>query len=365
MRHARDLRAEVLLPGHPFEETLAFFLDLGFVIEAIGPADAPSYAALSAFGLRVRIDAAHRGASGELRLLQPKIELEATVVAPNGTRIHRVPADPPVVIPTARPEIVVRSPGADGEGWTAGRAGMAYRDLIPCRWGGRYIASHIRIERGGPVPDYVHFHRVAFQVIVCLRGDVEVVYEDQGEPFALRPGDAVIQPPEIRHRVLSCSDRLEVLEVGSPAVHETRADPALELPTAQARTDREYDGQRFVHHKASSAAWLAGPADGWTHAASQLGAASRGAVGLRQHRAKPNATWRGTHEGSDPDALRLWFVRAGDGVLSVTPPGHATPTDRHPLGPDGSAAVPARSGFEWTAGSDGLELIEVTAPAAT
>ena len=34
----------------------------------------------------------------------------------------------------------------------------------------------------------------------------------------LRAGDFVTQPPTIRHRVLECSDGLEVLEVGSPAV---------------------------------------------------------------------------------------------------------------------------------------------------
>ena len=45
---------------------------------------------------------------------------------------------------------------------------MLYRDLIPSRLGGRYIASHITIAEGGPVADWVHFHRVAFQLI-CVR----------------------------------------------------------------------------------------------------------------------------------------------------------------------------------------------------
>ena len=38
---------------------------------------------------------------------------------------------------------------------------MLYRDLIPSRLGGRYIASHITIAEGGPVADWVHFHRIA------------------------------------------------------------------------------------------------------------------------------------------------------------------------------------------------------------
>ena len=46
---------------------------------------------------------------------------------------------------------------------------MRYRDLIP-RLGGRFIASHILIDQGGPVSDYVHFHSVRFQMIYCHNG---------------------------------------------------------------------------------------------------------------------------------------------------------------------------------------------------
>ena len=93
---------------------------------------------------------------------------------------------------------------------------MLYRDLIPGRLGGRYIASHITIPEGGPVADWVHFHRIAVQMIVVRRGWVRVVYEDQGEPFVMNAGDLVLQPPEIRHRVLESSPGLEVVEIGCP-----------------------------------------------------------------------------------------------------------------------------------------------------
>src|SRR6266571_2827934 len=36
-----------------------------------------------------------------------------------------------------------------------------------------------------------------------------------------RKGDCILQPPGIVHNELDCSDDLEVLEVYSPAVHET------------------------------------------------------------------------------------------------------------------------------------------------
>ena len=79
--------------------------------------------------------------------------------------------------------------------WGVGRAGMLYRDLLPDRAGGACIVSHIRIPVGGEVPDYVHFHRVAFQLIYVLAGWVDVVYEGQGAPFRLHARDFVTQPP--------------------------------------------------------------------------------------------------------------------------------------------------------------------------
>ena len=130
---------------------------------------------------------------------------------------------------------------------------MQYRDLIPSRLGGRFIASHIRIPDGGPVPDYVHFHHIRFQMIYCKAGWARLVYEDQGEPFLFHAGDCVLQPPEIRHRVLEASDGLEVIEIGCPAVHETFADHAMTLPTPHLLPERDFGGQRFVRHVAAKA----------------------------------------------------------------------------------------------------------------
>src|SRR4030095_14859961 len=140
------------------------------------------------------------------------------LTSPDGTRIELVEARLPVEVPEGTQEFVL-SRMADT--WGVGRAGMQYRDLIPSRLGGRFIASHIRIPEGGPVPDYVHFHRIRFQMIYCKTGWARLVYEDQGEPFLFHAGDCVLQPPEIRHRVLEASDGLEVLEIGCPAPHET------------------------------------------------------------------------------------------------------------------------------------------------
>lgn len=145
--------------------------------------------------------------------------------------------------------ILSRASGGYGEG----RAGMRYRDLIPGRLGGRYIGSHITVEAGGPVDDWVHYHHVALQLIVVRRGWVKVVYEDQGDAFVMTAGDMVLQPPTIRHRVLESSPDLEVIELAAPALHETFADHALALPNVA--SGRSFGGQDFMHHRAAEAPW--------------------------------------------------------------------------------------------------------------
>lgn len=155
-------------------------------------------------------------------------------------------------LPPFEPEfILTRAGGAAGHG----RAGMLYRDLIPRRLGGRYIASHISIPGGGPVSDWVHFHKVALQFLYVRRGWVCLLYEDQGDAFVMGEGDLVLQPPEIRHRVLESSSNFEIIEIGAPAVHATFADHALELPNGT-HPGRVYGGQRFLHHKAAETPWM-------------------------------------------------------------------------------------------------------------
>ena len=252
-------RAEVVLPCPDLDATLSFFTErLGFRLERIFPADDPAVAVISGHGLRIRLDRRRTGDAGALRL----VCRDSTMLregprewtAPNGTRIELVEAEPPLVLPPIRPSLVVRRGASEGD-WTAGRAGMLYRDLIPGRQGGRFIASHIRIPEGGPVPDHVHYHKVRFQMIYCYRGSVRVVYEDQGPPFVLAAGDCVLQPPRIRHRVLECAPGLEVVEVSCPADHETVIDHALSLPTATLDAERDFGGQRFVRHEVSQARW--------------------------------------------------------------------------------------------------------------
>lgn len=197
-----------------------------------------------------------RGSGFRLDVIYPADDPHTAILAKDGATIRLTSqpevSDLPSELPPFRSELLVsQGGGQSGEG----RAGMLYRDLIPGRLGGRYIASHITIPDAGEVSDWVHYHRIALQLIYVREGWVRVVYEDQGEPFVMKKGDLVLQPPEIRHRVLESSGGLEVIEVGCPAVHATYADHDMTLPNGSIDHARKFEGQRFLRHIASDTAW--------------------------------------------------------------------------------------------------------------
>jgi len=348
--------AEVVLPSRELEATLAFFEDrLGFQLEAIFPADAPAVAVIAGHGLRLRLERAGEGAPGRLRMLCHEPERvangERVLVAPNGTHIELVQADTPVVVPPLKSEFIISRMG-DGV-WDAGRAGMLYRDLIPGRLGGRFIASHIRIAEGGPVPDYVHFHKIRFQMIFCRTGWVRLVYEDQGPPFVMQAGDCVLQPPQIRHRVLESSPGLEVIEIACPAVHETFAENLLTLPTPRIDPERDFGGQRFLWHVAAKARWQPWRVAGFECRDTGMSEATRGLAGARVVRPKGAAeTPRETHARE----LQFLFVLDGGATLDYE--------RTHVLSPGDAVTIPAGSPYALRECRDELSLLEVTLPAA-
>lgn len=187
----------------------------------------------------------------------------AALVATNHTRIEFGLARIPLRLPPLRHRLSIQRFDDRPDAWKSGSAGMQYRDLIPDRQGGQFIASHVRIPIGGPVGDNVHYHDIRLQLIYCLRGWVRLVYEDQGDPFVMRAGDGVLQPPRIRHRVLESSHGPEVIGIASPAEHMTHLDHAMRLPTGRQLAARDYDGQRFVFHQAERARWSHLLESGW------------------------------------------------------------------------------------------------------
>src|SRR4051794_37933644 len=106
-----------------FAPALDLLRRLGTRLDILYPADDPHTALLSYQGIKLRLTS-----------------------RPDAPR-------PPTDLPEFRPEFLVTRAG---NGSVEGRAGMDYRDLIPGRLGGRYIASHIILAEGGPVADWVH-----------------------------------------------------------------------------------------------------------------------------------------------------------------------------------------------------------------
>jgi mannose-6-phosphate isomerase-like protein (cupin superfamily) len=192
-------------------------------------------------------------------------------------------------------------------------------------------------------------------MIFCVRGWVRVVYEDQGPPFTLEPGDCVLQPPQIRHRVLESGAGLEVVELTCPAQHETLVDHDLALPTAAHRPRRAFGGQRFVRHVAARARWSAGQPAGWAARDLGLGAATGGVAGARVVRAAGGGASSRTVP-ADAE-LAFTFVVAGTAALGTSRHG-----DRR-IGPGDAFAVPAGETYVLTEASADLELLEVRLPA--
>ena len=349
---------EAVLPCADLDAALAFFLDeLGFRLDRIFPADAPRTAIVSLNGFCVRLEASLDAASPKLRLLSDDKQFVQRALAgsfsPDDLPLDFALRAPPLDMPPLRSMLVVEQ-GGDSAEWGTGRAGMQYRDLVPGRMGGRFIASHIRIPVGGPVPDYVHHHHVRFQMIYCYRGWVRVVYEDQGEPFVMRAGDCVLQPPHIRHRVLECSDAFEVVEIGCPAEHETLVDHDLPLPNENIDPDREYSGQSFVFHQAANAEFAAPRGDGFEARDTGIAKATHGEASVAVIR--PAAGFSPQFLAHDAEFLFRFVLQ---GSLEMEP----SNGDPLSLGATDAFVIPAGMPVALRNPSDDLQMLEVALPA--
>lgn len=351
----QNIRAEVHLPTRALAEDIGFFTKvLGMRMERIFPADNPRVAVFSGHGLRVRLETG-AGAPGTIAVLADDPVLiaggAATLTAPGGTRVEIGALDPPLVLPPVEHAFVVRRL-ADQAPWVIGRAGMQYRDLVPSRLGGAIIASHIRIPDGGPVPDMVHHHKVGFQLIFCIKGWVDVVYEDQGPPIRLHAGDCFIQPPEIRHRVLFASDGIEVIEIGVPAEHVTEIEHEMALPTPHLRPDREWEGQRFVHNVGAQGVYVPHRLPGFVARDTTIAANTKGVAGvLVVKRGAGEAGW--TRHAGD---ILFSFVMAGGMVLE------GEGRDPVRLAPGDAFVIPPGMATRYAAATADLELLEVALP---
>jgi quercetin dioxygenase-like cupin family protein len=350
-----ETRAEIRLPTQDLRSDLPFYTKtLKMRLDTIYPADNPEVAVLSGHGLRLRIQKGAPEAPGTLRILTEDPDGFAggarELTAPNGTRIEIDELNPPLVMPPTEHAFVVRRL-ADQAPWVIGRAGMHYRDLVPSRLGGAIIASHIRIPDGGPVPDMVHFHKVGFQLIFCIKGWVDVVYEDQGDRIRLTAGDCFIQPPEIRHRVLEASDGIEVIEIGVPADHVTEIDHLMTLPTPHLRPDRDWQGQRFVHNVGAKGVFTPYRIPGFEARDTTINANTKGVASVMVARPVGVAPWT-VHTGD----ILFTFVMAG----AMTLEGEGKEPFR--LSPGDAFVIPPGMATRYHDATADLQLLEVSLP---
>jgi quercetin dioxygenase-like cupin family protein len=348
-----ETRAEIRLPTNELRDDLPFYTrQLGFRLDAIFPADNPEVAVLSGHGLRLRIAKGAVEAPGTIRILTEDPDGFAggrrELLAPNGTRIEIDELNPPVVTPATVHAFVVRRL-ADQAPWVIGRAGMEYRDLVPSRLGGAMIASHIRVP-DGPVPDMVHFHKVGFQLIFCVAGWVDVLYEDQGGVRRIHAGDCFIQPPGIRHKVLQ-SEGVQVVEIGVPADHVTEIDHEMALPTPHYRPEREWDGQRFVHDIGKEGVFHPFRIPGFEARDTTIHANTKGVASVMVARPVGPAPWT-VHDGD----ILFSFVMTG----AMTLEGEGKEPFR--LAPGDAFVIPPGMATRYSDPSPDLELLEVTLP---
>ena len=351
-----EIRAECRLPTQDLRDDLPFFTDvLKMRLDMIYPADDPQVAVVSGHGLRLRIEKGANEPPATLRILTDDPDGFACgqriLRAPNGTHVVIAPLNPPLEVPRTDHVFGVRRL-ADQAPWVIGRAGMHYRDLVPTRLGGAMIASHIRIPDGGPVPDMVHFHKVGFQLIFCVKGWVDVLYEDQGGMRRLHAGDCFIQPPEIRHRVVAASDGIEVIEIGVPADHVTEIDHSMTLPTPENRPDREWDGQRFVHDVGARGHFQPFRIPGFKARDTTINANTRGVASVMVARPAGGAAAWVRHAGD----ILFTFVMSGTMTL------HAEGKEPFPVSAGDAFVIPPGMATCYADVSPDLELLEVSLP---
>jgi quercetin dioxygenase-like cupin family protein len=119
------------------------------------------------------------------------------------------------------------------------RAYFEYRDLgIKRATRGKVVAHVIRARPGKAPHGQWHRHDCEVQFVYVLKGSAVFEYEGVGK-VRMKAGSCFYQPPGIRHRELSHSRDLELIEIVSPANFRT---VSLEKPAARKSRARRSRG---------------------------------------------------------------------------------------------------------------------------
>jgi quercetin dioxygenase-like cupin family protein len=101
------------------------------------------------------------------------------------------------------------------------RTYFEYRDLgIRRATRGKVVAHVIRARPGKAPHGQWHRHDCRLQFVYVLKGSAVFEYEGVGK-VKMKPGSCFYQPPGIRHRELSHSKDLELIEIVAPANFKT------------------------------------------------------------------------------------------------------------------------------------------------
>ena len=162
----------------------------------------------------------------------------------------------------------------------------------------------------------------------------------------------MIQPPEIRHRVLFASDNIEVIEIGVPAEHVTTIDHQMTLPNGPANPDRRFQGQRFVHHKADQAIWAPNALPGYQSRDTTISENTQNVAGV--HVLKKG---EGVPDWASHDADIL-FTFVMEGTMMLEGEGR----DPYHLEPGDAFVIPPGMKTRYADPSDDIELLQVSLP---
>ena len=119
------------------------------------------------------------------------------------------------------------------------RSYFEYRDLgIKRASRGKAVAHVIRARPGKAPHGQWHKHNCQLQFVYVLKGSAVFEYEGVGK-VTMKAGSCFYQPPGIRHREISHSKDLELIEVVAPATFRT---VSLEKPAARKSRARRSRG---------------------------------------------------------------------------------------------------------------------------
>ena len=162
----------------------------------------------------------------------------------------------------------------------------------------------------------------------------------------------MIQPPEIRHRVLYASANIEVIEIGVPAQHVTTIDHDMELPNGPPNSGREFQGQVFVHYLKKEARPIPFRIPGFACLETGISKGTRGVAGVQVAMKSSGETCWTSHNAD----IHFTFVMEG----SMTLEGEGEEPRDLTIG-DAFVCPPGML-TRYSRCSSDLELLEVTLP---